>query len=393
LRTFAAHSESPLEARMNRSIPVVVVLASLAACSKPAPAPTPARAVRVVEVRASPVGRERRYAGTLEPRERVDLAFRVPGRVRSVGEARDAKGTRALHEGDAVKRGQVLATLDERDLTLQAAAAQASATAADADVEAARATLAQAQADTERARALAASRSISGVELERAESALAAASARFDAARGQRRARGDQAAIARRTTEDLRLVSPIDGVIARRNVDVGENANPGAIAFSVIDTSEMRLAFAAPDTLLRDVRVGDHIPVRVASLADPGLVGVVAKIDPVADPVTRTYRVDLSLPNARGELRAGMVATAVTAAVARASVARVPLASVVRSTTGTGFAVWKVDVGGRAVAAAVEVGDVVGDDVEVERGVAPGDRVVSDGAGLLREGEAVEVTP
>ena len=372
----------------------LLAVSLLASCSKAPPVPSPARAVRVAEARPARGEQGRRYAGVLEARQRVDLAFRVTGRVRALAEVGDRATRRPIQEGDEVRRGQVLATLDERDLTLQAQAAHAALAAAEAEVLAMQATVGQARADAERVRRLAASGAVSAAELERIESTLAASLARLDATRGQRSARAEQAALARRTTEDLRLVSPFDGVVARRAVDVGENAGPGLVAFVVIDSTEMRLGFAAPDTRVREVHLGDSVTVRLDALPSGSLSGIVSRIDPVADPVTRTFRVELTLPNDRGALRVGMAATAVMDLPARAGTTRIPLTSVVRRPGQAGFAVWSIDAKASCVTARpVELGDIVGNDVEVDSGLVVGDRVVTDGAGLLREGERVEVLP
>ncbi len=371
----------------------LVALPSLVACSKAPPPPPQVRAVRVVEVRAASSEPARRYSGSLEPRERVELAFRVAGRVRTIADASDPGARRPLQEGDAVRRGQVLATLDERDLALSADSAQATAAVAEADVATAQAALGQSESEAVRARGLAATGTIPAAELERVESSLAAAKARLAAARGQLGARTGQAALARRTTEDTRLVSPIDGVVARRSVGVGEAAGPSRVAFVIIDASEMRLAFAAPDVRVRDIRLGARVPVRVEALPEVALTGVVSKIDPVADPVTHTFRIELTTPNEQRLLRAGMVATALPG-VADGVAITVPLASVVRRPEARGFAVFTLGPeAGKVKATEVDLGDLVGNDVEVLRGLSVGEKVVTEGAALLRAGEAVEVLP
>jgi membrane fusion protein (multidrug efflux system) len=99
---------------------------------------------------------------------------------------------------------------------------------AKAQEQAAESAQAQATIEVERARALFASGTIPKAELDRAESGLAAARAAREGAVGVRLARADQHALARAGLEDARLLSPIDGVLARRFVDVGETVSPSA---------------------------------------------------------------------------------------------------------------------------------------------------------------------
>lgn len=348
----------------------------------------PPRGVRVAEVNADEPGGHLPYAGGLEPRVRIDLAFGITGRVKSVGQGRDRT---ALHEGDLVKRGQLLAQLDDRDLELQASSAAFAASSAEAELAAARTGAEQAESELGRARKLAGTGALATAELERADSTSKAAQAKLAAAREQARVKADQAALSRRVVTDARLVSPIDGVVARRMVDPGENVAPSTVAFTLIDPVEMRLVFAVPDVRIGAVQIGQLVPVHVDALPDVPLVGRVSTIHPVADPSLRTFDVELTLDNASGKLRAGMVASATLPdGVARGGV-RVPLASVVRSAEGD--LVVYVFADGRAKARKVSTDDIVGNDVRVVSGLQKGERVVTDGAAYLHDGERVEVAP
>ena len=230
-----------------------------------------------------------------------------------------------------------------------------------------------------------------GVELERAETLAKAARSRTDALRAQKGSRGEQAAIARRAASDARLLCPIEGVIARRMVDAGESVGPSTIAFTVIDTSEMKLVFGVPDTRIGDVHPNDLVPVHAEARGAAPLAGRVVAIQPVADPTLRTFAVEVAVDNAGGELRAGMVASASLGTDGGPPALLVPLRSIVRRLNGK-LGVFRVegDVG-RDVA--VELGDLVGNDVVVRAGLATGDRIVTDGAPLLKDGERVEVLP
>lgn len=374
---------------MNRAPFLVAVLLVSAGCARPTPPePLPPRAVRVVEARAEAPHRSMPYAGGLEPRLKLDLAFGMGGRVRSIGVGADGL---PLREGDPVAKGQLLAQLDDVDLVRQASAASLGASSAEAEVLAAKTAADQADADLARAKSLAERGAVAAADLEKVATASRAAHARLETVRAQHGAKLEQLAIARRIANDARLVSPIDGILARRMIDRGETVAPATIAFTVIDTTEMKLVFSVPDARIGAVRLGELVPVHTEALPGTTLIGRVTTIHPVADPALRTFGVELTIDNRDGRLRAGMVASAALGGDDAEPRTLVPLASVVRSPNGK-LSVFTVEEG-RAALRAVSLGDVVGNDVIVESGVSAGERIVSDGAPYLHAGESIEVLP
>lgn len=376
------------------SMTAVILAGALAVgCSQRAPSPPPGpRAVHVVVARAEVAHASSSYAGSLEPHTKLDLAFGVPGRMRSLGTTKDAGKERPLREGDSVSKGQVLAVLDDSDLQRQAASSSLAVTGAASELTSAEASLAQTEADVTRARSLAATGSIAPAELERIETTAKTTRARVDALRAQKTARGEQLAIARRAAADARLISPMDGLVARRMVDAGESVNPSTIVLTIIDTSELKLLIGVPDTRIGAVRVGALVPVHVEALGAAPLAGRVAAIQPVADPTLRTFTVEIAVDNPDGVLRAGTVASASLGIEGAPAALLVPLASVVRRSDG-GLGVFRLEGATVAHLVAVDLGDLVGNDVIVKSGLAPGDRVVTDGAPFLHDGETVEVLP
>ncbi len=374
---------------MSRPWLALVALVALGCGRSRTPAPLPPRAVRVVIARAETAPRTTPYAGGLEPKAKLDLAFGVPGRVRSIGAGKEGA---LLREGDLVTKGQLLAQLDDTDLKRASSTAALGAASASAEVASAKSAADQADADLARVKKLAASGSIPEVEVEKVETASKVARARLDTVRALHGAKLEQLAIARRIEGDARLVSPIDGVVARRMVDPGENVAGATIAFTLIDTAELKLVFSLPDSRVGSVKLGQLLPVHTQALPGVAFTGRVNTIHPVADPALRTFTVELAIPNDEGKLRAGMVAsTSFGGEEKRAPTTLVPLASVVRAPTGA-LSVFTLS-GTRAALVAIALGDLVGNEVVVESGIKDGDRVVSDGAPFLHDGETVEVLP
>ncbi|MCC7110793.1 MAG: efflux RND transporter periplasmic adaptor subunit [Deltaproteobacteria bacterium] len=377
---------------------VLLLLTTLGACRQ-APAPLPARAVELIEVQPRDAGALSRFTGSLAPWEQVDLSFAVAGKVQSIAQVQEEGRARPIQEGDAISRSALLATIDDSDYRLKARAAAASIQSAAAQVGAAETSLAQLSTELERARKLRAAGAIAAADLERAESAFAAARSNAEMAKAQRLAASEQHALARSTVEDARIVSPIDGVLARRMVDVGESVGPGMVAFSVIDVSRLRVMFGVPAHRVGEMSLGRKLPVYVEGVTGEAVVGTITKVQPVADPVMRSFSVEISLPNADGLLRPGMVASIAAGKEDSGSALLIPLESVVRSAKSSagakdGFAVWVVPPGADAVTQRpLELGDLYGNEVRVHQGLAAGDRVVTRGAQLLREGEKVRVLP
>jgi multidrug efflux system membrane fusion protein len=128
--------------------------------------------------------------------------------------------------------------------------------------------------------------------------------------------------------------------------------------------------------------------------------GRITAIAPAADPQSRVFSVEVSLANASGQLRPGMIGavTLMPRAAAGATLARpltVPLTAVVRSTIGGQFAVAVIEESGTGAVAklrSVELGEVIGNSIAVTKGVTAGERVVVSGATLLVDGAPIRIT-
>jgi multidrug efflux system membrane fusion protein len=213
------------------------------------------------------------------------------------------------------------------------------------------------------------------------------------------RARLDQAAT---VLSDTVLRSPLRGTVMRRSVEVGALAEPGTAAFAIADISSVKVAFGVPDTVLPRVHLGAALTITTEAYPGEKFPGQISLIAPSADPRNRVFEIDVTIPNADGRLKPGAVAAlSLDDAAGGASVAApaaaplVPLSAIVRSPGHAGqFAVFVVDTaGGHPVAHArdVELGDYFGTLIPIKRGLAGNETVVVQGAGLLSDGEPVEV--
>ena len=342
--------------------------------------PVPVR-VKVVEKGVDT--QSTRYSGSIMPATQVDLAFRVGGYIQQILQVKDGATTRVVEEGDPVKKGQVLATVRQADYLQRAAGADAAVAEAIASEK-------QNKIELERTRSLFEKAAVSKAELDTATVRWETSQARLAAARAQ----AGEAGLA---VGDTRLVSPIDGVLLKRSVEVGSLVSPGAPAFVVADTSSVKVVFGAPDVLAEKLRLGGAVTVTIETKPAP-LEAKVTRIAPSADPKARVFEVEAKLPNADGALKTGMIASlSIPSTSLTEGAVLLPLTAVVRSPKDPrGFATFVVDGSGdrgTAKLREVKLGDVLGNEVLAVAGLAAGDRVVSQGATIVTDGSAVRIVP
>jgi RND family efflux transporter MFP subunit len=352
-------------------------------------APTPIR-VRTVASAGAPSGAS--YSATVEAFTRVDLAFKVGGYVDEVLMVPgDGGKPRKLQEGDFVKKGTVLAQVRVGDYQARLLQAQGQLDEAIANQK-------KAQIDFDRSSKLYQERTVSKSEVDAYQAALEVANARVIEAR----AGVTQNSI---SVSDTTMRAPMDGIVIRRNVEVGALVNTGTLGFTMGDVSVMKVIFGAPDAVIERLKLGDPVSVSFSALPGQSFAAKITRIAPSADLRSRTFDVEAQIPNPDGRVRVGMVGAIALASGAQSgapsapSAPRVllPLTAVVRSPKDArGFAAFVVDGEGETVTAHVrdvQVGDVVGNAVVVTDGLRPGERVVSTGATLLKDGAVARVVP
>lgn len=339
-------------------------------------------AVKTTTVSATaPLGGAR-YSAQILPATRVEVAFKVGGYVEQLATTRGITGApRPLQEGDVVAAGAMLATLQRTDYALRLTEARAAQAQAQAAVD-------QASLDLARSTKLSEHNAVAGAELDTARTRRDSAVATLAGAR----ARVDQAATA---LADTTLRSPLAGVVLRRTIEAGTLAAPGTVAFSIADVASVKAVFGVPDTVLPRLTLG--APLAVTSEAYPGerFAGRISLIAASADSRSRVFEVDVLLPNSDGRLKVGSVAALELPTAPRAPEPLIPLSAIVRSPhAGARFAVFTVEGGpGATIARArdVELGEFLGSVIPVRSGLRGGEQLVVQGAGLLSDGERVEV--
>ena len=347
-----------------RWIAVPLLLALLAACAKPEPAPLQARPVWVVHPQPA-VATASSYPGEVRAREETTLSFRVGGNLLR----------REVDAGQRVHKGQLLAELDVADYALQARAAQAQYAAAEAD-------LVRARDDQQRYATLAEQQLVSRSALDAQNAALKAAQGQADAARSNLDVARNQAAYAQ-------LRAPADGVIASRQAEAGQVVAAGQAIYTLAADGAREVAIALPESRIRDFAVGQAVQVELWNQPGKRWPGTIREIAPAADAQARTYATRVSLAaEALDAVQLGQSAKVFVAAEGGAL--QVPLAAVQPGATPQQAGVWVVDLDkGVVQLREVTLGAYGADSVPVLSGLQAGDWVVAAGGHLLREGQQV----
>jgi len=360
-----------------------VMIAATSGCQRPtkvaAKSLTP---VHVLDVSLYSPSEDLRYSASVLPFAEATLSFKSAGYVTEIRQVVGADGRRRdVGSGDYVARGAVLAQIRHQDLKNQLDQANAAQSLAEAQrVEATK--------DYDRAKTLYASDSLTKPDFDRAQ-------AKYDSTRAsvdQAEANVHQAQLA---LQDADLTAPFSGYITSRNTERGNLAAPGISAFTIADTSAVKIVFGVPDYVVRRLRLGQQFSIHLQD--DPKQYdGRVTSIAASADEKTRVFAIEVTVPNPKASLKPGMIASLGLAGVHKAPVPTVPLSAVVAVPGSPGrYAVFVAkEQDGRWVAQLREVslGETHESDVAVD-GLNPGEKVVIAGAAGLKDGDFVQVIP
>jgi len=313
----------------------------------------------------------------------VPLAFRIPGYVISLKQVRGQDGRmRDIAEGDRVSRGAVLVRIRSseyedkvRQASSQAAAAEAVAT--------------KAKIDFDRATHLYDSQSLIKPDFD-------AARAQYDASQEQlksARALTSEAEIALRDTS---LVAPFDGDIVKKTVELGGFIGPGVPTLALAKSDTVKLVVGVPDTVVRSIKLGQPVAVAIDAFPARTFHARVTRMSSAADGITRNFEVEVAIPNRDHSLKVGMIGSLqfTNAEVAsRTSALVVPLSAIVQAKGGQYgvFTISDSSAGEVARLHTVKIGAVTGTEISVINGLEAGDRIITTGANLLKDGQRVEV--
>ncbi len=359
---------------LRKTLLVLAIAASLAACGKDSKGPeskdnkpTQLSVAQedVMTIQSASIASGPVITGSIEPERRADLRAEVSAIVLQV----------LKENGEPVKRGDVLVRLDEtsiRDTLMSAEAAQRAASLA---VE-------QANRQLERLKTLTASGMTSAKALDDAEMARNNALSELSGARSR-------LATARQQLARTTVRAPFDGIVSDRKVSNGDTATIGKELVKVIDPSSMRFEGAVSAESISSVKVGQKVNFRVNGYADQEFAGVIKRIDPAANPVTRQVEVlvgfaDNAQPRVAGLYAEGRVDAAASDAL------MLPESALVR--VGDNSHTWRIkDKTLSKVKLVVGARDARTGNYEIKQGLAAGDIVLRAPTSNLKDGQKVDM--
>jgi RND family efflux transporter MFP subunit len=339
----------------------------------------PPMTVEVAKVSRGKIASYITVVGNLIGEATVEVAPKTGGRLQSM----DVK------LGDRVRRGQVIAKVEDREIVEQVRQAEASHKVAEANVRRSDADLSLALTNVERARNLYGRQLLPKQQLDDAEARYISAVAALDLSRAQVAQSESRLTELRINLSNTNVISPVDGFVAKRNVDPGAFVSQNAGVASVVDISSLRLVANVVEKDLKAVNPGDPAIVEVDAYPGEKFNGRVARISPILDPATRTAPLEVEIPNPQFRLKPGMYAKITLEIESRQGVLIVPKISLVDSEGRRG--VYQPNDESRAAFKPVTVGLEDSEIAEIVEGLREGEVVVSTGAGALRRNDQLVV--
>ena len=339
----------------------------------------PPMTVEVAKVSRGNISAHLSVVGNLIGEATVDVAPKTGGRLT----------TMTVKLGDRVRRNQVIGKIEDREIVEQVRQAEASHQVAEATIRQRKADLNLALTNVERSRNLFGRQLLPKQTLDDAEARYTSAVAQVDLAEAQLAQSEARMQELKINLANTNVVSPVDGFVAKRNVDPGAWVSQNAPLVSVVDISSLRLVANVVEKDLRMVGVGDAGQIDVDAFPGEKFKGRIARVSPIIDPATRTAQMEVEIPNPEFRLKPGMYARVDLEIDGRANVLLVPKIALVDSEGQRG--VYQPSEDNKAIFKPVKVGIEDSEHAEIAGGLQEGETVVSVGAGALRRNDQLVV--
>ncbi len=332
-----------------------------AALRPEAPAGTPV-AVQTLTVALQDADQFNEFAGTVQSRVTVEVSARIAAHILQL----------PVRSGDMVKQGDLLATLDDRDVQSRLRQVEAALVAAQAAVV-------ETEAEFTRYQTLLKSGASSRQEFEQAQM-------RHDTAKAGVAQVAEQVKEAQLNLGYTEVRSPIDGIVVNRHAESGDLAAPGRSLVTLQKPTDLWLEAPVSEACARRIHVADPVHVRVDAL-ETALGTQVTEIVPSVDPRSRSFLVRAALPP-NPALQPGMFGRLQFRCEQRQLLALPPTALVSRGQLDYVFGVQD----GRAQLRLIRRGRLFQDGVEILAGVGVGDTVIVNPPASLRDQDPVTPT-
>lgn len=390
---------------------------ALAGCKQAETTPQVLVTVQAAKPEVAPISEQIQGEAILSPLAEAALSPKISAPIKKF----------YVQRGSHVRAGELLVTLEDRDLQGTALDNQGSYTAAQATyqqatsvqlpeaTQTAQLDLAQAKANLSLNESIVKGRTqlfqegaIPGRDLDTAKAALVQAQAAYDTAvkrlqglESVGREAGSKIAQGQLTSAKGRYInaealasyaslrSPINGVVTDRPLFAGEMAPVGTPLITVMDTSSLIAKLHLSQSMVQRMKVGDKAQVTVRGLDAP-IEGAVSLISPALDPGSTTVEIWVKLPNYDGRLKAGAPAHVAIVGRTVPNALQVPASALLPADDGS-FGVMVIDSASTVHLKPVTIGIRLPDTVQILTGIGPGDLVIDNGGYGLQDGTKVKL--
>lgn len=341
--------------KMKRILAFALLLATIAACNNMEKNEIPlSKGIKVNTTTVQTVAdvSNLSYSGTVEASQVIPLTFRTTGTVEQI----------FVEVGDPVKKGEVLATLGDEDLqniynTMLAKYQQA-------------------EDAYNRLKQVHEQGSLPDIKWAEMQS-------NYDQAKSSLE-------LAKNNLDKCRLVAPVSGFVGRRNIEPGQSSvSLTGVPIELVKIEKVMVKISVPENEINKITKGQVATMTVSALGDKSFTGTVTNISPVAELMSRTYTVKISVDNAGLDLKPGMVCDVGLSAGTGSGQLVVPLTAVSKDSYGVNY-VFVVSQDRQSVRKQpVTIGQYTGAGIVVTDGLSAGQVIVSKGIEKLSDNSKI----
>ena len=305
--------------------------------------------------------------GTVRGQSEVDLKFEANGVVKTIN----------FREGDLARKGQPLATLDDREGRLKVEYAETKVQTAEAQLKLTEKRLSVNEQLYRLGAIILPKLEESQIEVEQAETQVATAEKEVDLARSE---------LAKTV-----LKAPIDGVMGTRETDIGEYVTPQTAVGTLMDVESVFVELGIVERDIERIRLQQRVKVTVDSVPNTTFEGRIDNLAPVIEGKSRTLTAKVKVGNPKGQLLPGMFARAEIAVFEKPDALVVPT-SALRDADGDGkFESVFILQEDKAAMKPITLGYLTTDYAEIADGLQEGEQVITEARGNLKEGSQVSL--
>lgn len=363
----------------------ITVLTLLAGCSKKQEVSVkPPVAVELAAAAPAELIEGVEVTGTLEPKFSADIKTQIPGLVKEV----------YVTQWVRVRKGQPLARIDVAETEAITKRAEAAVVSAKAQLAQSQVSLSRAEREEARLVKLKEAGLATQQAVDDGRTETAAARARVDAAQAQIRVAQEELQQSRVRQAKGLVAAPMDGVIALRDINVGDLASDAAAGkpiFRIVDNRVLNLTVTVPSADSARVKVGQPLEFSVDALPGRFFSGKVMFINPELNAADRSLKVVAEVQNQSDLLKGGLFAKGRIVTGTRPAVLQVPRSVLGSYDTTRQTAILFVAEGQTVRQRTLKTGIVNGELVEIREGMKAGEQYVSRGGFALRDGDRIAV--